>query len=189
MKIINYLRNLTLATAAVCCIASCQSEEEVEDYILDGVCWGGKNPVTENHGQQNYTSNYYFLWENGYGLGFEESYYKGVYDTTYEFSWYWYDNSYRLMCLNYGGRWGDDMAYIDIFNAKKGRIKGWFYESYNDYIDYEKNNGNSSARRGTSIEWKRVDDYNKDYVDKLLNEWRSKKPQSYIPLVSGSGKR
>ena len=93
------------------------------------------------------------------------------------------------MVLNYGGRWGDDMAYVDILNAKKGRIKGWFYESYNDYMDYNKNNGNSSPRRGTSVEWKRVDDYNRAYLDKLLGEWRNKKAESYVPLVSGSGKR
>jgi hypothetical protein len=81
------------------------------------------------------------------------------------------------------------MAYIDILNAKKGRIKGWFYESYNDYIDYEKNNGSSSARRGTSVEWRRVDEYDRAFLDNLLDEWRNKKPKSYIPLVSGSGKR
>lgn len=183
MKIINRLCSLLLATAAVCSISACQSEEAMEDYILDGVCWGGRLPVTEHHGQQNYSSNFYFVDENGYGLGFEESYYQGRRDTTYEFSWYWFDKSYSMLCLNYGGRWGEDKAFINVLNAKKGRIKGWYYKSLEDY-EYDTNNGSSSSWRGTSVELKRVDDYDRSFLDKLLNEWRSKKPASYAPLVT-----
>lgn len=166
------------------------TSDSTQIILLGGVCWGGQNSLLANHGQQNYTSNFYFLDENGYGLGFEESYYKGVYDTTYEFSWYWYDTTYSLLVLNYGGRSGVGEAYVDIWIAKKERIKGWLYESYNDYIDYNRNNnGNSSPRKGTSVEWKCADNYDRAYLDKLLNEWRRKTPGTYIPLVSGSGNR
>ena len=187
MKIFNQLCSLFLAAAAVCSISACQSEDAAEDYILDGVCWGGRLPISEQHGQQNYTSNFYFLEENGYGLGFEEMYYRGTYDTTVEFSWYWFDHSYRMLCLNYGGTGHSaSTSYINILNAKKGRIKGWFYQSLEDY-EYDTNNGSSSSWRGTSVELKRVDDYDRGFLEQLLKEWRGGNPKSYIPYVQPRG--
>ena len=153
----------------------------IKNIILNGLCWGGKSLASEMTGQHNFMCNYYFLQENGYGLGFEEIFYQGVYDTTIEFSWYWVDNSYQILCMNHEGIFATEVYYINILNGKSDRIKGLLYQSLEDY-EYDTNSGSMYSRRGISVELKRNDEFDREYLDKLLNEWRNNKPKSYIPI-------
>ncbi|MBR5957213.1 MAG: hypothetical protein IKZ99_02500 [Salinivirgaceae bacterium] len=173
------LRNLCLAAVVVSGFSACQSEDEMEDAILDGVCWEGTLPISEHHGAKNYSSRYYFVEVNGYGLGFDENYYKGVRDTTYEFQWYWWDERYSMLALNYGGRYGEDKCFINIRKVKHRYIYGWFYKSLEDY-EYDTNNG-SQRIRGTEVELKRVDDYGEEHLNQMIDDWTNGKA-SFIPM-------
>lgn len=153
----------------------------IKDIILGGICWGGKSLVSEKLEQRNYMSNYYFLQENGYNLGFEESFYQGVYDTTMEFSWFWVDDSYQILCMNFEGIHSSEIYYINILNVASGRINGVLYQSLEDY-EYDQNSGSTYSRRGISVQLKRNDDFDREYLGRLLNEWRNNKPESYVPI-------
>lgn len=147
---------LLLAFVAVGFFSACQDEDEMEDKILTGVCWEGKLPIRENYGQEKYFSRFYF-YDDNYKTGYEEIYYRGEYQETMEFDWYWLDRSgaYGVMALNYGGRWQSDIICIDITKVTNNYIYGYYYTSLAEYEAYKESG--SSSRSGTYFELKHVD--------------------------------
>lgn len=143
------------ALVSVIMLSSCQDEEEMEDKLITGICWEGTLPITENYGQENYFSRFFF-YDDNYKYGYEEVYYKGVYEQTYEFSWYWLDfhGSYGVVALNYGGRWQSDIACIDITKVTNNYIYGYYYMDLSDYEAYK--DGNYPNRSDNYFELKHV---------------------------------
>lgn len=146
---------ILLSVLFVGSFSSCQKEEEMERIILTGVCWEGVLPLKEYYGQENYFSRFFFHEENGFKYGYEEFYYKGIYQKTYEFEWYWLDDAYSVVALNYGGRWQSDIACIDITKTTNNYIYGYYYMDLNDYWAYK--DGHSSQRSDHYFELKHVD--------------------------------
>lgn len=140
----------------------------IKDIIIDGVCWDGRSFL----GSENSMSNFYFIVEKDSGLGFEEIFVGDMKLIIEEFSWYWFDNSHQTICLNYEGVSLSTVYYIEIIDAQSDIIKGWLYQSLDDY-EYDKNNGNNNSWRGTRIELKRNDDYDRELLQQLLEEWRT----------------
>lgn len=145
-----------LAFVSIGLLPSCQDEDEMEDKIITGVCWEGPLPVKEYYGQENYFSRFFF-YDDNYKYGYEEVYYKGVYQETYEFGWYWLEDhsgSYGVIALNYGGRWGADIACIDISKVTNNYIYGYYFMDLGDYWAYK--DGTIPSRSENYFELKHV---------------------------------
>ena len=145
---------LLLSALAISGFTSCQDEEEMEGRIITGVCWEGVLPIKEYYGQENYFSRFFFYEENSYKYGFEEFYYKGVYQQTYEFGWYWLNDAYSVIALNYGGRWQNDISCIDLREVTNNYMYGYFYMDVADYWAYK--DGSYDHRSDHYIELKHV---------------------------------
>ncbi len=153
-KYVSYLSALLSMVVCTTFCTSCQDEDEMEDKILTGVCWEGKLPVRSSNGREYYFSRFFFYEDRGYLTGYEESYYKGEYDSTYEFEWYWLDEAWRVLVLNYGGRWNEDVACISISKVTNNYIYGHYFTSLEEY--YEACELNLVSTRGSYIELEHV---------------------------------
>ncbi len=134
----NYLF-IALSLVALIACTSCQSEEEMENNILDGYCWEGQLPIY-NYGNEYY-SRFYFESD---GSGVEEVYINGRHDSDYPFTWGWINGYYSVMQLKYGSRWNVSYSCINVIQVKDGVLTGYFYEDIQDFY-YEYENGTSTS--------------------------------------------
>ena len=133
----NYLF-IALSFLALTVCTSCQSEEEMEENLLEGYCWEGQLPIY-NYGNEYY-SRFYFEAD---GTGVEEVYINGRHDNDYAFTWGWMNVNYGVLRLKYGSRWNVSYSCIDVIEVKNGYLRGYFYEDIEDFF-YESENGTTS---------------------------------------------
>jgi len=119
-------------------LSSCESEEDLGEKLVNGYCWEGYIPVYDWN-RNDYYSRFFFDGGDMSGYGSEEVYRNGRYQRSYEFNWYWKNNSFAVLVLDYGRRW-EEKSCIDVIEISHGRLRGYFYE-YLDDFDYEKADG------------------------------------------------
>ncbi len=127
---------MTILLMGLVGFSSCQSEDEMEERILEGYCWEGYLPI------YNYGNDYYsrFFFDTN-GTGIEEVYINGRFDNEYPFTWGWMNDSYAVLRLKYRSRWHQySYSCIDVIEVKHNKLKGYFYENMDDYYyDYDHN--------------------------------------------------
>lgn len=122
--------------------SSCDSEEKMEEHILEGHCWEGYLPIY-NWDRTEYYSRFFFEPD---GNGVEEVYvYDPLYDDFYHegdyfFTWGWRNDDYAVLQLRYGSRWGVDYTCMALIDVSHTKLKGYFYKNMNDYF-YDREHG------------------------------------------------
>lgn len=139
MKTLKHHHALIAAIITLICLPSCQSEDEMEDLILEGYEWEGQLPIWNDFGD-DYYSVYTFEKSNNHyrpgNVGTEVLIVNGRLQGTYGFKWYWDETSHGVLVLDFSSHWHNEASCIAAVKVKNGVLTGTFYEDYRDYKEH-----------------------------------------------------